>query len=620
MKRTQRLLSFVLILSLLLASWPIIGFAQSNADETGVGTDFGPTSVTWSAPQGSAGFVLVVSGPEGYRYEQNFPAGAQPVFEAVDATGAPLADGLYKYELTPIRYDVTRARLAGDDGRNPAETRELAQSQVNPGIVLAVVSGAFTIQNSAILNPLEAEESSQIAKTAGGADVSPADISAPDVVLTTSDGVIRNSLCTGFDCPNSPTFGDSTILLMENNTRLKFGDTSTGSFPANDWEIEANSANSGGASYLGFNDCGTADNDGGCATDLVFAVEAGARSSALYVESDGDVGLGTSNPVLDLHMVTGNTPSIRLDQDGSSGFTSQVWDMAGNEANFFVRDVTNGSKLPFRIRPGAPTSSIDINASGNVGMGTASPSASLHVMRTDGTAKILIEEASSTNAVRTLMELKNKGAVNFRLTNTDVAGVSALWDYKVSDTGTSIISKVSSGVFEFIIAPGATGNTTIAGNLIVNGATGCTGCRDAQGTTVLDTDMLAKLNGLPFVKWESSEVADLTEGTSGKPVAASHISPDIAAFNKLYSLGNGHSGIAPLDVATVALAATQALNEQAQTHSAQIDSLQTQISTLQQENASLQARLAAIEAALNLPTPDTGSQGQSSIYVPSVQR
>ena len=37
-----------------------------------------------------------------------------------------------------------------------------------------------------------------------------------------------------------------------------------------------------------------------------------------------------------------------------------------------MRDVTGGSRLPFRIRPGAPTSSIDITADGNVGIGTAS--------------------------------------------------------------------------------------------------------------------------------------------------------------------------------------------------------------------------------------------------------
>src|SRR6185369_3843988 len=62
------------------------------------------------------------------------------------------------------------------------------------------------------------------------------------------------------------------------------------------------------------------------------------------------------------------------------GFTAQTWDIAGNEANFFVRDVTGGSRLPFRIRPGAPTSSIDIDASGEVGIGTASPRFRTHIL------------------------------------------------------------------------------------------------------------------------------------------------------------------------------------------------------------------------------------------------
>ena len=60
-----------------------------------------------------------------------------------------------------------------------------------------------------------------------------------------------------------------------------------------------------------------------------------------------------------------DTPGVRLFQTGVS-FTTQTWDVAGNEANFFVRDLTGGSKLPFRIRPGAPTSSIDIGANGDV--------------------------------------------------------------------------------------------------------------------------------------------------------------------------------------------------------------------------------------------------------------
>jgi hypothetical protein len=97
------------------------------------------------------------------------------------------------------------------------------------------------------------------------------------------------------------------------------------------------------------------------------------------VDSGGRVGIRTATPVLDLHVNTSNTPAMRYEQNNSGGFTAQTWDVAGNEANFFVRDVTGGSRLPFRIRPGAPTSSIDISATGDVGIGTASPGAKLHI-------------------------------------------------------------------------------------------------------------------------------------------------------------------------------------------------------------------------------------------------
>jgi hypothetical protein len=76
---------------------------------------------------------------------------------------------------------------------------------------------------------------------------------------------------------------------------------------------------------------------------------------------------------LDIHARTSNTPALRLEQSNSGGFAAQTWDIGANEANFFVRDVTGGLDAAIQVRPGAPTSSIDINASGNVGIGTASP-------------------------------------------------------------------------------------------------------------------------------------------------------------------------------------------------------------------------------------------------------
>ena len=75
---------------------------------------------------------------------------------------------------------------------------------------------------------------------------------------------------------------------------------------------------------------------------------------------------GESFSNLPLLLKAPDTPGLRLLQTGDGGFMPQTWDIAGNEANFFVRDLTAGSRLPFRIRPGAPTSSLDISATGDI--------------------------------------------------------------------------------------------------------------------------------------------------------------------------------------------------------------------------------------------------------------
>ncbi|MBG8556332.1 tail fiber domain-containing protein [Hymenobacter guriensis] len=99
------------------------------------------------------------------------------------------------------------------------------------------------------------------------------------------------------------------------------------------------------------------------------------------LSTTGALGIGTNTPAAGmlLHLRNSDTPALRLEQTNAGGFTAQTWDIGANEANFFVRDLTGGSRLPFRIRPGAPTSSLDISASGNVGLGLASPQARLHV-------------------------------------------------------------------------------------------------------------------------------------------------------------------------------------------------------------------------------------------------
>ena len=100
-----------------------------------------------------------------------------------------------------------------------------------------------------------------------------------------------------------------------------------------------------------------------------------------------------------------DTPAQRLEQTNSGGFTAQTWDIGGNEANFFVRDLTGGSKLPFRIRPGAPTSSIDIAATGKVGIGTASPDSRVTVKSLGTNAAVVnVVQSAATTSLFTVFE------------------------------------------------------------------------------------------------------------------------------------------------------------------------------------------------------------------------
>jgi hypothetical protein len=224
---------------------------------------------------------------------------------------------------------------------------------------------------------------------------------ADDVIP--DDLIVQGSACVGLDCVNNESFGFDTIRLKENNTRIKFDDTSVSAgFPANDWQLTANDSAAGGLNKFSIENTTVAT--------VPFTVVGPAPTNSLFVDSTGKVGLRTSTPGLDLSIKTGNTPAHRLEQDTSSGFSAQTWDIAGNEANFFVRDVTGGSRLPFRIRPGAPTSSIDISASGSVGVGTASPTPGnkVHVLGNDAT--IIRQTIENTGAGQSSLSLKRSGA------------------------------------------------------------------------------------------------------------------------------------------------------------------------------------------------------------------
>jgi hypothetical protein len=450
MKRTLQSsgwMAMLLLAAVILLAAPVARAAAPLAT-----VSVSPVGLEWQPAGDFEKFTLTVSGPGGVTLRRELQNGAVLAFEPVGDDGKPLPDGTYAYELvaTPRLDAQTRQALAAAHrAGNEAAIAKLQASGKLPGSSLAQ-SGFFTIHNGALLSPDVKEGRPAAPRTSKAlTPITPKDVVTPD------DVIIQGSACIGLDCVNNESFGFDTIRLKENNTRIKFDDTSTGTgFPNHDWQLTANDSASGGANKFSIEDI--------TAATVPFTVTGSAPTNAIFVDSTGRVGFRTSTPVLDLHVATSNTPAMRLEQNNSGGFTAQTWDIAGNEANFFVRDVTGGSRLPFRIRPGAPTSSIDINASGNVGIGTASATQELTIKSDTANDDVIIVQRSQadnqtilrlfeTTAGDGLLSLfNNLGGESFRLTGS--GGPSFL-------SGTVGINCNAPGGFDFAIKTGTTSTT-----------------------------------------------------------------------------------------------------------------------------------------------------------------
>lgn len=370
----KRVLLVVLALFLITAGFTITTGAEQVADLTIVE---GGILVTASIP-GATFMLLRVADPQGQMIFDQSSDGSPIIW----SPPAGVQDGTYSYE---VRVGIAGRRGERDESQQP-----------EPPARRLIQSGTVFIQGGAIVPPTGKESSllkdiSTVAKVAFAKLldflVSPAFAD----VLHYDDVIITGSECVGFDCVDGESFGYDAIKLKENNLRIYFEDTSTGSFPTNDWRMIINDTTSGGASYFAIQDA-----TGG---RTPFKIEAGAPNSSLYVDDYGRLGVGTSTPFVEIHTADGDSPTLRLDQDGSSGWTPQIWDLTGNETNFFIRDVTNGSKLPFRIQPNTPSSTLCLKSEGKVGIGTWSPTAKLELETTGEDSDFLLHRTDGVEGV-----------------------------------------------------------------------------------------------------------------------------------------------------------------------------------------------------------------------------
>ena len=91
-----------------------------------------------------------------------------------------------------------------------------------------------------------------------------------------------------------------------------------------------------------------------------------------------------------------------------------------------MRDVTSGSSLPFRIRPGAPTSSLDISATGDVGIGTASPETLQGGLNSVGT---ILQVRNSADHAQLALSAAGAGKVpDIKMENSDATATRRVFE------------------------------------------------------------------------------------------------------------------------------------------------------------------------------------------------
>jgi hypothetical protein len=464
--------------SVLLLALCLSGPVTTVIPKDEVSTQVSSSTISWIAQHAPGyGWQLTVSGPNDWYFRRTFSAGESASFTPSDNLDGSAPDGQYNYELVSILVD----------GQTTARTDEAAITDTFP----LTATGAFLIDGGTIIGD-DGTSEEVITKTA----------------VLTGDYSIDGSLCVGINCTSSEAFGFDTIRLKEDNLRIKFEDTSISTgFPTNDWQITANDSSNGGANKLSIDDI-----TGG---RTLFTITAGAPSNSLFVDAQGDVGFGTSTPAVNLHAVDGNTPTLRLEQNGSAGFTPQIWDVAGNEAGFFIRDATNGSTLPFRILPGAPSQSLVIDGDGEVGIGAGtSPDAKLHI----------VSSASDTNPAL----LIEKQGVETEATL-----------FTVKDSGNATLLQV--------LSQGSDRNIK-------------------KNIEPVDTSQILKrISELPIAEWSYKTDSD----------SIRHLGPMSQDFYSQFNLGVDDKHIAPLDGVGLSLAAIQELHKQLEEQKQLINQLQS---------------------------------------------
>jgi len=322
--------------------------------------------------EGSSGFVGIGTSSISAQLEIHglFATSATNTVEVSNSTGTLRSfiirdDGLSSFGTTPnSTHQVTITPLAGTSGALRITTSASGQAAllINSSFENGITSTASRSSGAPSGVRGVGSNATGIGGTftcqgAGGSganlDVSPGSTGSIgcniDVRGSTSIGLTINT--SGGTTDNQAMFA-SIATPAVNNALTTF---------------DLNREGTGALHYTG--DFFRLDEDGDNTGNIFHVVKNSA--TVFVIDTDGDIGIGTSAPAVPLHVLSGAASTmLRL---GNNSGTLREWELVVLGAGSFrINDVNGGNTFPFIVNSGAASNALTISANGGVGVNTNS--------------------------------------------------------------------------------------------------------------------------------------------------------------------------------------------------------------------------------------------------------